>query len=75
MRRPTGRAGRRGGWPRVRGRRGRLAVGRCIEAPDDLRFGIFYGVSDNKWRFWDISESRDAIGYNPRDNAELWRPD
>ena len=48
-------------------------VERCIEAPDDLRFGIFYGVSDNKWRFWDISDSRRAIGYNPQVNAEAWR--
>ena len=49
-------------------------VERCIEAPDHLKFGIFYGVSDNKWRVWDISDSRDAIGYSPRDNAEQWRP-
>ena len=49
-------------------------VERCIEAPDDLKFSIFYGVSDNKWRFWDISDSREAIGYSPRDNAEKWRP-
>ena len=48
-------------------------VERCIEAPDDLKFGIFYGVSDNKWRFWDISDSRDALGYSPLDNAESWR--
>ena len=45
----------------------------CIEAPDDLRFGIYYGVSDNKWRFWDISNSRSEIGYRPQDNAETWR--
>ncbi len=48
-------------------------VERCIEAPDDLQFGIFYGVSDNTWRFWDVSNSRDAIGYTPRDDAERWR--
>ncbi|HAL49104.1 MAG: NAD(P)-dependent oxidoreductase [SAR202 cluster bacterium] len=45
----------------------------CIDAPDDLRFGIYYGVSDNKWRFWDISNSRDEIGCRPQDNAETWR--
>ena len=48
-------------------------VERCIEAPDDLRFAIFYGVSNNKWRFWDISDSREAIGYQPQDDAETWR--
>jgi nucleoside-diphosphate-sugar epimerase len=45
----------------------------AIRAPDDLRFGIFYGVSDNTWRFWDIAEARDAIGYAPQDNAEVFR--
>ena len=48
-------------------------VDRCIQAPPEIKFGIFYGVSNNKWRFWDISNSRDAIGYNPQDNAEEWR--
>ena len=48
-------------------------VEKCIEAPEDLRFGIFYGVSDNKWRFWDIENSRQAIGYHPNGNAEAWR--
>ena len=48
-------------------------VRRCIDAPDSLRFAIFYGVSDNTWRFWDISNARDLIGYAPRDDAERWR--
>ena len=48
-------------------------VQRCIDAPDDLRFAIFYGVSNNTWRFWDISNSRDLVGYVPQDNAEQWR--
>jgi nucleoside-diphosphate-sugar epimerase len=36
----------------------------------DIGFGVFYGVSDNKWRFWDIDHARDIIGYRPLDNAE-----
>ena len=31
------------------------------------------GVSDNKWRFWDISNARELVGYAPRDDAERWR--
>ena len=38
-----------------------------------LQFDIFYGVSDNKWRFWDIDHARDVLGYAPRDNAEDYR--
>lgn len=48
-------------------------VTKSIEAPNDLTFDIFYGVSNNKWRFWDIENSRKQIGYTPQDNAETWR--
>lgn len=48
-------------------------VDRSIQAPLEIKFGIFYGVSNNKWRIWDISNSRDSIGYNPQDNSEEWR--
>ena len=47
----------------------------CVDALDSLRFGIFYGVSDNKWRFWDISNARELAGYAPQDDAEMWRND
>ena len=43
-------------------------VDRCLSAP--LEFGIFFGVSDNKWRFWDIAHAAQAIGYRPQDSAE-----
>jgi uronate dehydrogenase len=45
----------------------------CIEAPPELAFGVFYGVSANTWRFWDLDDTRRAIGYEPRDDAERWR--
>ena len=44
-----------------------------INASEDIRFGIYYGVSNNKWRIWDISNSQEEIGYAPSDNAELYR--
>ena len=46
---------------------------KCIDAPSELKFGIYYGVSNNKWRFWDISNSEAEIGYRSNDNAEMWR--
>jgi uronate dehydrogenase len=45
----------------------------CIEAPPDLAFGVFYGVSANTWRIWDVEDARRAIGYQPQDDAERWR--
>jgi nucleoside-diphosphate-sugar epimerase len=51
---------------------GRLV--RCaLEAPDSLRFGVFYGVSANRWRFWDLEDAARRIGYVPQDDAESWR--
>ena len=44
-----------------------------IEAPNNVKFDIFYGVSNNFWRFWDIENACSTIGYEPTDNAEIWR--
>ena len=43
-------------------------VDRCLSQP--LTFEIFYGVSRNTWRFWDISHAERVVGYAPQDNAE-----
>ena len=45
-------------------------VQRAIEAPADLRFDIFYGVSHNRWRWVDIDHPRQVLGYIPADSAE-----
>lgn len=45
-------------------------VRRSIDG-ENLGFQVFYGVSGNTHRFWDISNARDAIGYQPEDNAQL----
>ena len=44
-----------------------------IDAPLDLRFAVFYGVSRNTWRIWDIDDAASAIGYEPVDDAEHFR--
>lgn len=45
----------------------------CLEAPESVGFGVFYGVSANTWRLWDIEDARRQIGYTPADDAERWR--
>lgn len=35
----------------------------------NLDFGIYYGVSNNKGRFWDISNAEKEIHYQPKDDA------
>jgi nucleoside-diphosphate-sugar epimerase len=45
-------------------------VERSINAPEDLRYDIFYGVSNNRWRWVDIDHAREVLGYIPQDSAE-----
>jgi hypothetical protein len=40
---------------------------------ESSEFDTFYGVSDNKWNFWDIGHATTMIGYHPQDNAERYR--
>jgi nucleoside-diphosphate-sugar epimerase len=44
-------------------------VAASIDAPDDLRFGVFHGVSNNRWKRLDISDARQQLGYEPQDDA------
>ena len=45
-------------------------VVRSIEAPEEVRFDVFFGISNNRWRFRDFSHSTEVLGHVPRDAAE-----
>jgi nucleoside-diphosphate-sugar epimerase len=45
-------------------------VERCINAPDDVRFDVFYGASNGQYRWVDIEHARQVVGYEPQDWAE-----
>lgn len=47
-------------------------VEKCVEAPDDVKYDIFYAVSDNFSRFRDIEHAREVIGYVPQDGIPSW---
>ena len=42
-------------------------VRKSIEAPASIKFGIYYGVSDNRTRFRDLEAARRDLGFVPRD--------
>ena len=44
-------------------------VWRSLEA-EGIRFGIYYGISGNTRAYWDISNAREELGYEPEDDAE-----
>jgi len=43
-------------------------IHKSLEA--DVKFGIFYGISNNRQPVFDISETRIKLGYSPEDCAE-----
>lgn len=40
----------------------------------DVKYGVYYGVSNNTRLHWDIAEVRSDLGYDPQDNAEEYIP-
>lgn len=42
-----------------------------IDNEHGVPWQVFYGVSDNRRRFWSISDGRDVIGYVPEDDSEI----
>jgi uronate dehydrogenase len=37
-----------------------------------ISFGIFFGISNNRDRVWDISNAKQLVGYEPEDDAADW---
>jgi nucleoside-diphosphate-sugar epimerase len=48
-------------------------VERCVNAPDGLKYDIFFAVSNNKWNYRDLSHAREVVGFEPQDAAEQHR--
>lgn len=44
-------------------------ITKCVEAPDNVRFAIVHGISDNRFKRLDISRAREILGYEPDDDA------
>lgn len=44
-------------------------VQRSIDAPDSLRFDVFFGLSDSDYNIGDIQHARDVLGYQPQDGV------
>ena len=46
---------------------------RCIDAPDDVKYDIFFATSKNRWGYRDLEHPREVLGYVPQDSAESFR--
>jgi len=38
----------------------------------EVKYGIYYGISGNTRRYWDISNAQEELGYQPQDDAETY---
>lgn len=45
---------------------------RCIVAPDDVRYAVIAGLSDNRFKRMSIERARELLGYAPQDDAFEW---
>jgi UDP-glucose 4-epimerase len=48
-------------------------IERCIDA-QEIRFAIFHGLSDNRFKRLDITDARELVGYAPVDDATEHNP-
>ena len=44
----------------------------CCLRDESVTADVFYGVSDNPTRWFDIEHARDVLGYDPQDDASDW---
>jgi hypothetical protein len=38
----------------------------------EVKFAVYYGVSNNSKRFWDITDAEREIDYRPESDASLY---
>jgi nucleoside-diphosphate-sugar epimerase len=48
------------------------ALQKCIDAPDELRYDIFFALSNNRWGYRDLEHPRRVLGYEPEDSADAF---
>ncbi len=44
-------------------------VVKCIDAPEDVRFDIFYAVSNNRLSYRDLDHAKAVVGYESTGGA------
>ncbi len=47
-------------------------VEKCIDAPDDIKFDTYQAMSDNQYRWRDLTHAEKMIGYKPKDSVDVY---
>lgn len=45
---------------------------KCIDAPADLVYDVFFAASANKWGYRDLEHPREVLGWEPQDSADTF---
>ena len=43
---------------------------RCIDAPDDLMYDVFFATSSNRYGYRDLEHPKEVLGYVPQDSVD-----
>ncbi len=46
------------------------ALQKSIDAPESLKYGVFFVVSNNRWNYRDLSHAKELVGFEPQDSAD-----
>ena len=46
---------------------------KCIDAPEGLKYDVFFALSDNRWGVRDLEHPRQVLGWEPQDSADVFR--
>ena len=49
------------------------AISKSIEAPDKLKYGVFFVNSNNRWNYRDLNSTRESLDWNPVDTADKFQ--
>ena len=44
-------------------------IAAAVEAGDDVQFGNFHGISDNRYKRLDMTDTKEILNYTPLDDA------
>jgi nucleoside-diphosphate-sugar epimerase len=47
-------------------------IEKCVDAPEDLRYDVFFAVSDNPTGYRDWSHAEDVIGFTPQESPRKY---
>jgi nucleoside-diphosphate-sugar epimerase len=46
------------------------ALQKSIDAPESVKYDVFFAISNNRWNYRDLTHSKEVIGFDPQDSAD-----